>query len=50
VGEGEPERAPRRLIGPFDATTLVVGSMIGSGIFIVSAESARLVGTPGRAL
>jgi APA family basic amino acid/polyamine antiporter len=30
-----------------DATTIVVGSMIGSGIFIVSAESARLVGSPG---
>ena len=29
---------------------LVVGSMIGSGIFIVSAESARLVGTGGRLL
>ena len=43
-------KGPRRLIGPFDATMLVVGSMIGSGIFIVSAESARLVGTPGRLL
>ncbi|HMA28568.1 MAG TPA: amino acid permease [Thermoanaerobaculia bacterium] len=42
--------APRRLIGLVDATALVVGSMIGSGIFIVSAESARLVGTPGRLL
>ncbi len=31
----------------FDATMIVVGSMIGSGIFIVSAESARLVGAPG---
>ncbi len=31
----------------FDATTIVVGSMIGSGIFIVSAESARLLGAPG---
>ena len=30
-----------------DATTIVVGSMIGSGIFIVSSESARLVGAPG---
>lgn len=30
-----------------DATGIVVGSMIGSGIFIVSAESARLVGAPG---
>src|SRR5688572_36219 len=26
---------------------IVVGSMIGSGIFIVSAESSRLVGAPG---
>lgn len=30
-----------------DATMIVVGSMIGSGIFLVSAESARLVGSPG---
>ncbi|MET0620678.1 MAG: amino acid permease, partial [Thermoanaerobaculia bacterium] len=33
----------RRGIGGFDAVALVVGSMIGSGIFIVSAESARLL-------
>ena len=45
-----PPGAPRRLIGLVDATALVVGSMIGSGIFIVSAESARLTGTPGRLL
>src|SRR5947207_13815191 len=31
----------------FDATTLVMGSMFGSGIFIVSADVARQVGTPG---
>src|SRR2546423_2678923 len=30
-----------------DATMIVVGSMIGSGIFITSAESARLVASPG---
>ena len=36
-----------RSIGRFDATALVVGSMIGSGIFIVSAESSRVVGSPG---
>ena len=30
-----------------DASMIVVGSMIGSGIFITSAESARLVGSPG---
>ena len=36
-----------RGIGWLDATTLVVGSMIGSGIFIVSAKSARLLGSGG---
>jgi len=36
-----------RSLGPLDATMIVVGSMIGSGIFITSAESARLVGSPG---
>src|SRR4029450_5205929 len=30
-----------------DSTMLVAGSMIGSGIFIVSAEIARLVGSSG---
>src|SRR5947208_4676374 len=36
-----------RGLGPVDASMIVVGSMIGSGIFITSAESARLVGAPG---
>src|SRR5437899_1025034 len=36
-----------RALGPIDATMIVVGSMIGSGIFITSAESARLIGAPG---
>jgi APA family basic amino acid/polyamine antiporter len=36
-----------RGIGRLDATTLVVGSMIGSGIFIVSAKSARVLGSGG---
>ena len=30
-----------------DATMLVVGSMIGSGIFIVSADISRTLGSPG---
>jgi len=37
--------APR--LGLLSATTLVIGSMIGSGIFIVSADIARQVGSPG---
>jgi len=36
-----------RGLGLLDATMIVVGSMIGSGIFLTSAESSRLVGSPG---
>jgi amino acid permease len=36
-----------RGLGLLDATMIVIGSMIGSGIFIVSAKSAALVGAPG---
>jgi len=36
-----------RSLGLFDSTMLVAGSMIGSGIFIVSAEMSRNVGSPG---
>jgi APA family basic amino acid/polyamine antiporter len=46
----DAENATPRLareLGLTDATAIVVGSMIGSGIFITSAESARLVGSPG---
>jgi hypothetical protein len=34
-------------MGLMDATTLVMGSMIGSGIFIVSADVSRQVQSPG---
>src|ERR1700737_2828670 len=36
-----------RAIGLFDGTMIVVGSMIGSGIFIVAAGIARQTGSPG---
>jgi basic amino acid/polyamine antiporter, APA family len=36
-----------RAMGLLDSTAVVVGSMIGSGIFIVSAEASRLLGSPG---
>ena len=36
-----------RGLGLLDSTMLVAGSMIGSGIFIVSADIARLVGCAG---
>jgi amino acid transporter len=34
-------------LGLFDATTIVMGSMIGSAIFIVAAEISREVKSPG---
>lgn len=36
-----------RSLSMWDATMLVVGSMIGSGIFIVSSDMARLTGSAG---
>ena len=42
--ENKPEDFKREL-GLLDGTMLVVGSMIGSGIFIVSADIARQVGS-----
>ena len=37
----------RRELGLFDSTMVVAGSMIGSGIYIVSADMARQLGSPG---
>lgn len=47
MNKEENEKKLVRGLGLTDATTIVIGSMIGSGIFITSAESARLVGSPG---
>src|SRR5436305_8590613 len=46
-GPSPQKTALVRALGPIDATMIVIGSMIGSGIFIVSAESSRLTGAPG---
>jgi APA family basic amino acid/polyamine antiporter len=42
-----PDTGFTRGLGLFDAVTVVVGAMIGSGIFIVSADMARQTGSPG---
>ena len=36
-----------RGLGLYDSTMVVIGSMIGSGIFLVSADMARTIGSPG---
>src|SRR3989454_11200536 len=47
AGEAGLDTEFKRGLGLFDATMVVVGSMIGSGIFIVSANMGRLIGSPG---
>jgi basic amino acid/polyamine antiporter, APA family len=46
--DGSPSTAPQFVqgMGLFSATAIVMGSMIGSGIFIVSAEMSRGLGSP----
>jgi len=46
-GTGKNEPGFVRAIGLFDGTMIVVGSMIGSGIFIVAAQISRQTGSPG---
>ncbi|HJU39583.1 MAG TPA: amino acid permease, partial [Tahibacter sp.] len=43
----QPQPEFHRSLGLLDGTMLVAGSMIGSGIFIVSADIARNVGSAG---
>jgi APA family basic amino acid/polyamine antiporter len=43
----EPQHEFRRSLTLLDATMLVSGSMIGSGIFIVTADMSRTVGSAG---
>src|SRR5215831_13190346 len=42
-----PDRGFVRGLNLFDSVMIVVGAMIGSGIFIVSADMSRLIGSPG---
>src|SRR5271165_3105320 len=42
-----PERHLKRSLGLFDSSMIVAGSMVGSGIFLVSAQVAREVDNAG---
>src|SRR5271170_3999891 len=41
-----PSQELKPVLSLFDSTMIVAGSMIGSGVFIVSADIARYVGSP----
>src|ERR1700722_6126987 len=43
----KPEPYLHRGLGVFDAVMVVIGIMVGSGIFIVSAEMSRQIGSAG---
>src|ERR1017187_989775 len=43
----QPEHQFVQGLGLFDSTMVVIAVMIGSGIFIVSADMSRLIGSPG---
>ena len=45
---GAPANAPRlvQTLGLFSSTAMVIGSMIGSGIYIVDADIARGTNSP----
>jgi basic amino acid/polyamine antiporter, APA family len=45
--EAEPKPNLERGLGTLDATMIGIGSMIGSGIFIVSADVSKTLGAPG---
>lgn len=47
VPAGDQKHEFVKAIGLFDGTMIVVGSMIGSGIFIVAADISRQTGSPG---
>ena len=50
TGDEEEKSGPRhftRGLGLFDSSMIVIGIMVGSGIFIVPAEMARLIASPG---
>src|SRR6187399_2731160 len=47
MNEATESASPKKSLGLMDATMIVAGSMIGSGIFIVSADISRQIGGGG---
>ena len=47
MNDSEDSSHFKQSLSLFDATMIVAGSMIGSGIFIVTANMGRQLGSPG---
>ena len=45
--DGATGKTFKRSLNLIDSSAIVVGSMIGSGIFIVTADMSRTLGSPG---
>jgi len=50
MSEINSQETPSKKLSLLDSTMIIIGSMVGSGIFIVSADIARKVGSPGMLL
>lgn len=46
--ESGRQPALRRVLGLWSATSIVIGTAIGSGIFLVPSDMIKAVGTPSR--
>ena len=46
----DPEAGLRRVMGPFGATCVVIGAIIGVGIFFTPSEVAKLAGSSRMAM
>lgn len=48
--QSEAPHTPERVLGPFSAWCVVVGAIVGVGIFFTPSNVARIAGSPGVAL
>lgn len=47
MNSSDTDRHFKKNLNLFDSTAIVIGSMIGSGIFIVSTDMSQVLGSPG---
>ena len=50
AGKTDPDQGLRRVVGPFGASCVVIGAIIGVGIFFTPSEVAHLAGSSSMAI